>query len=341
MFILLLVLNISCKRDPVVKDPEPPVYGIEFTVPANWPQPIYTFQNNPLTEDGFRLGRKLFYETRLSKDNTISCGSCHQQFAGFAHSAHTLSHGINGLLGTRNAPALSNLNWHPAFMWDGGVNHIEVQALVPINNPVEMNENITNVIAKLNVEANYRILFKNAFGDTVITSQRMFKAMAQFMGMLTSSNSKYDKVMRNENGEEFSASEESGLTTFRQKCAVCHKEPLFSDFYYRNIGMAVSPVLNDSGRAHITGAGNDRFRFKVPSLRNVVVSWPYMHDGRCPSLDQAIDVHTSGNVVSPTLDPLLINGIPLTTQEKQNIISFLQTLTDHDFLSDPRLKNPN
>ncbi len=338
----MLALLASCRRDVKVHEPEPPVYGIQFVVPDNWPQPYYTFQNNPLSEEGFRLGRKLFFETRLSKDNTISCASCHQQFAAFSHSGHAVSHGINGLLGIRNSPVLINLNWHKAFFWDGGANHIEVQPLVPIANPVEMDETIANVITKLSADAAYRNMFKEAFGDTVITSQRMLRALAQFMGMLNSSNSKYDKVMRGEAGVAFTADEQAGLNLVRQKCTTCHTEPLFTDNTYRNIGLAVNPAVNDSGRAHITNLATDRYKFKVPTLRNIEVSSPYFHDGRANSLYQCLDMHITGNVNSPTLDPVFANGgIVLNAQEKQQVLSFLYTLTDHDFLSDPRFKSPN
>lgn len=151
LLILIFAFVQACKVDPAIPKTREgaPVFGISFNVPPGWPEPVYNYQSNILSDEGFRLGRKLFYDTRLSRDNTISCGSCHQDFAAFAHSAHSLSHGIDGLFGTRNAPALFNLNWHPNFMWDGGVNHIEVQPLAPIINPVEMDETMENVIIKL------------------------------------------------------------------------------------------------------------------------------------------------------------------------------------------------
>lgn len=338
-----MVLLEACKKDPPipVDKPEPPVYGIFFNVPQGWPQPVYNFQNNTLSEAGFKLGRKLFYDTRLSRDNTISCGSCHQDFAGFAHSAHSLSHGIDGLFGTRNAPGLFNLNWHPSFMWDGGINHIEVQPLAPITNPVEMDETINNVITKLNSDLVYQQMFIDAYGDNLINSQRIFRAIAQFQGMLVSSNSKYDKYIRGESGGTLTSSEQNGLNLFTQKCATCHTPPLFTDFSFRNNGLSFNTALNDSGRAHITSLPSDRNKFKVPSLRNVSVSGPYMHDGRFASLVQCLNHYNSGINQTENLDTVLTSGIPMTTQEMQDIINFLGALRDNDFLNDPRFKDPN
>jgi len=181
-----MLLIIACEPDASIPKPksDTPVYDIRFTIPEGWPTPLYNFDQNILTEEGFRLGRKLFYEKRLSRDNTISCGSCHQAFVAFAHSSHSVSHGVDGLLGNRNAPGLFNLNWHPTFMWDGGINHIEVQPLAPIANPVEMDEDIANVITKISVDAEYQKLFKDAYGDETVNSQRILKAIAQFQGML-------------------------------------------------------------------------------------------------------------------------------------------------------------
>lgn len=334
---------LSCRKDPPFLDakPEPPVYGINFTIPNGWPHPVYNFQNNTLSDEGFRLGRKLFYETKLSRDNTISCGSCHQQFAGFSHSAHPVSHGIDGLLGNRNAPGLFNLAWHPLFMWDGGVNHIEVQPLGPINNPVEMDETMNNIVAKLSVDPVYLELFTRVFGNPEINSQRIFKAITQFQGMSISSNSKYDKYKRGEDGGVFTQSEKRGMEIFDTKCAVCHTPPLFSDFSFRNNGLSINSHYNDSGRAHITGLPEDRNKFKTPSLRNVEVTAPYMHDGRFKTLKQCLNHYTNEINQTENLDTILTKGISLTSQESQDIINFLETLTDDEFLRDSRFSDPN
>ncbi len=325
-----IVFFAACKPDP---DLQPVASApFEFSVPQGWPQPFYSFQNNALTRDGFELGRKLFYDGRLSRDNSISCGSCHQQFAGFAHSDHTVSHGINDLVGHRNSPALFNMNWHTSFFWDGGVNHIESQPINPIQNPVEMDEKIDNIIVKLNADATYKSMFKKAFGDETINSQRIFKALAQFMGMLVSDNSKYDQFKRGET--TLSSDEMNGYDIFKANCNSCHKEPLFTDFSLRNNGLAVTSV-NDSGRAHITRDTADMYKFKIPSLRNLKYTYPYMHDGRFKTLDAVLDHYATGIVQSPTLDAKLKTGIQLTTQQRTYLLAFLNTLNDEQFVKNP------
>jgi len=334
-FVLLIAAAPGCQSDPEVI----PQSQIAFTVPANWPQPHYKFENNTLTQSGFELGRKLFFDTRLSRDNSISCGSCHQPFSAFAQLDHDISHGVDSKLGTRNSPALFNLNWHTGFFWDGGVAHIELQPINPIQNPVEMDESLDQVIAKLREDEVYRAGFKSAFGDETINSQRMLKALAQFMGMLVSSNSKYDKYVRGESGGSMTTAELKGLNVFRSKCSACHSEPLFSDFSYRNNGLTPSGI-NDSGRGRITLAAEDVYKFKVPSLRNLKYTAPYMHDGRFRTLQEVLDHYTSGIHLSPTLDPLLQNGIALSAQERSELLSFLSTLDDEIFIKDVRFQQP-
>jgi cytochrome c peroxidase len=326
----------ACSVDPDVSPEVSPEEKIELVIPQGFPQPVYNFSGNPLTADGFKLGRKLFYDPILSRDNSTSCESCHQQFAAFAHLDHPVSHGIDNQFGTRNAPALFNLIWHSSFMWDGGINHIEVQPIAPITNPIEMDETLPSVISKLKNHPEYPSLFKKAFGTDSITTQLMLRAFAQFMGMMNSYNSKYDKYLRGE--AELSAQEHSGLNIFRSRCESCHREPLFSDFTFRNNGL--DDVFADSGRAHITNLAEDIGKFKVPSLRNVAVSRPYMHDGRFQTLSQCIDHYRFHVKQSPTLDPLLTNGITLSENEKQDLLQFLSTLTDYEFINDPRFK-PN
>jgi cytochrome c peroxidase len=321
---IVFFLVIGCKKDPSLSGATDDD-TIEFLVPANWPEPVYKFQNNTLSKAGFELGRKLFYETKLSRDNTVSCGSCHQPFAAFAHIDHTVSHGVDNLLGTRNSPPIFNLNWHTSFFWDGGVNHIEMQPINPIQNPVEMDETIENVVNKLKADAGYRAMFASAFGDETVTSQRIFKAMAQFMGMMVSANSKFDRYMRGEAGGDMTSAELSGLQVFRSKCASCHKEPLFSDFTMRNNGLPTTSV-NDSGRAH-----------KVPSLRNLRYTYPYMHDGRFATLEQVLDYYTTSIHNSGPVDPAIgTTGIILSAQNKADLISFLNTLNDEAFVKDTR-----
>jgi cytochrome c peroxidase len=311
-----------------------------FQQPTNFPVPAYNFNSNPITKEGFELGRKLFYDTRLSRNNTISCGSCHIQTSAFTHHGHTFSHGIDDLIGTRNAPPIMNLAWNTSFMWDGGIVDLDLQSVAPITNPVEMDETMPNVLANLRSSSDYPALFKKAFGSEEISTTRFLKALSQFMVMCVSSNSKYDKVMRQENGERFTADEETGMAIFNQKCGACHSGSLFSDFSFRNNGLTPGS-LNDAGRYLITNLDSDKYKFKVPSLRNLAYTAPYMHDGRFQTLEAVLNHYQNQVHVMPTLDPLLnqggVTGISLTADEKIKIISFLNTLNDKAFLLDKRL----
>lgn len=308
---------------------------ITLKIPPGWPKPpTDIFAKNKLTEQGFQLGKKLFYDGRLSKDGEVSCASCHQQFASFATYDHDLSHGVNNTFSTRNAPALINLAWMTALQWDGGINHIEVQPLAPLTAPNEMGEQLDSIIFKLKKDTAYARLFKAAFGDPLINSQRILKALAQYTGSLISANSKYDKVKRGE--ASFNAYEQNGYDVFKAKCATCHKEPLFTDNSYRNNGLELNR-FNDIGRQKITNSARDSLKFKVPTLRNVQVTFPYMHDGRIFSLYQVMDHYRSGIVISqPTLDSSLKNRITMTNKEKNDVVYFLYTLTDSSFIKDPR-----
>ncbi len=333
-----LLLEACKKKDNIgiTKSPTP----LPFTIPTGWPVPqTDIFANNPLTEEGFQLGRKLFYEGKLSKDGNFPCASCHQQFAAFATYDHDLSHGFNNSFTTRNAPGLFNLAWMTKMHWDGGINHIEVQPLAPITTPNEMAEDINNVLNKLRNDPTYPSLFEAAFGDKEITTQRLLKALAQFVGSIVSSNSKYDKVLRGE--ASFNMNEQNGYNTFKEKCATCHKEPLFTDNSFRNNGLTLNNNLMDMGRMKITNQKEDSLKFKVPSLRNVQLTFPYMHDGRIPLLSTAIEHYRTGIAFNqPTLDPLLANGINMTDNQKFELVLFLNTLTDSSLINNPRYAAP-
>lgn len=322
------------KKSDVVKAPTP----VSFVVPKNFPQPVYDFSGNPLTKEGIELGRKLFYDGILSKDGNFPCASCHQQFAAFATFDHDLSHGFNNAFTTRNAQSLSNLAWQSTFHHDGGVRNLETQPLAPITAPNEMAETVENVVAKLKASGLYQQAFRDAFGDAEINSQKMLKALAQFIVTLVSANSKYDKVARGE--ARFSTAEQNGYTLFSAKCASCHKEPLFTDGSFRNNGIGLNPFLKDGGRSRITGSAADSLKFKVPSLRNVVLSYPYMHDGRFSSLQQCLEHYRSGIQQAPSLDPSLQFGLGLSNTDIVNLTAFLKTLTDSTFVNDPRFAAP-
>jgi cytochrome c peroxidase len=311
---------------------------VALKIPKGFPKPHYKFKNNKPSPEIFVLGRKLFYDPILSKDSTISCASCHQRIAAFGHIDHALSHGINGLIGKRNVPALQNLIWKDAFMWDGGVNHLEVQPLSPITNPIEMNESIAHVIEKLKHNQLYAEEFSKAFGDTAITSERILKSLAQFTGLMISANSRYDKFMRGE--DTFSIAEQNGLEIFREKCASCHEEPLFTDNSYRNNGLKPDSSLMDKGRSAITGDQFDEYKFLVPSLRNIEMTYPYMHDGRFRKLKNVIDHYASPQNFTPGAAKEMYEIGNLTEQDKKNLLAFLLTLTDKSFIYDRRFVDP-
>lgn len=311
---------------------------IVFLVPPDWPQPQYDFSKNPLTSEKIELGRMLFYDPILSRNNTISCASCHSQYTAFAHVDHDVSHGIDDKSGTRNAPALMNLAWNESFMWDGAVNHLDMQALAPITHPSEMGEHLDNVVAKLQQSPRYQALFYAAFGDSTVTGEHLLKAISQFMLTLVSADSKYDSVRRGQ--AEFSSQEQNGYRLFRQHCSSCHTEPLFTNFTFANNGLAVDTFFHDYGRMKITHDSRDSLKFKVPTLRNIEFSYPYMHDGRFKRLNDVLKHYTTGIHLSATLAQRLETPIVLTSNERVDILAFLLTLTDRTFLFNPKYSPP-
>ncbi|GAA4307688.1 cytochrome c peroxidase [Mucilaginibacter gynuensis] len=335
IILLVLIAVIACRKG---SNDAPQPDDVRFVAPSNFPQPVYSFENNAVTKNGFELGRKLFFDSGLSIDGSVSCGSCHQPFAAFANLDHSVSHGVDNCLGTRNTPPLFNLVWQQEFMWDGGVRNIEVSPLNALTNPCEMANTLTNVVDVLNKSNQYPALFNKAFGTSTVTSQLMFRALTQFMSMLVSANSKYDKHIRKETGGDFSIDEEAGYQLFIQKCSVCHKEPLFTDLSYRSNGLDL--YSEDRGRDSITQNEADRGKFRVPTLRNIEVTMPYMHDGRFNTLKRVLEHYNSGVKNNPNLDAELkkngVSGIPLTQTEQTQIIAFLKTLTDNDFIHDKR-----
>ena len=304
---------------------------LSFRVAPHFPEPIYKIEGNIVSEKIFQLGKRLFYDPLLSRNNSISCGSCHISQHGFTHHGHDVSHGVDDRLGTRNSMPLMNLAWSSTFFWDGGVHDLDLTAAAPIENHVEMDESLSNVIKKLQDDESYRVLFKDAFGSNEINSAQFFKAMGTFMAMLISDNAKYDKVM---NGKaKFTADEQRGYSVFHHKCASCHREPLFTDYTFRNNGLPINPA-NDWGRYTITGQDNDRLKFKVPSLRNLKYTAPYMHDGRLYTLQAVLNHYNREVQYTQTLDPILkLNiGIQLTKAQQSDLLAFLNTLNDESFI---------
>ena len=312
---------------------------LEVAIPSNFPPLAQDIESNYPTEKGFELGRKLFYDGRLSADGTISCSFCHEQGSAFTHHGHQLSHGINNLEGIRNAPPVQNMAFQSEYFYDGASNSITMLSIVPIHNPVEMNESLEGIAAKLKQDREYVKLFSQAFEDGLVSSGNILKALGQFMTMMISADSRYDKFRRNEPGGTLTATERQGMELFQQKCATCHATDLFTDNSFRNNGLPPNPNLNDKGREVVTGFVADRYKFKVPSLRNIELTAPYMHDGRFGSLQSVLNFYSNGVMHSETLDPQLNQngtlGIPLTESEKMALIAFLKTLTDTGFISNP------
>jgi cytochrome c peroxidase len=305
-----------------------------FQKPKFWPEPQYDFRKNPLSQAKIELGKALFYDPILSRDKTISCASCHLSYTAFTHVDHALSHGIADKIGNRNSPALMNLAWGKSFMWDGSINHLDMQALAPISNPLEMDEKIENVVLKLKKSDLYPSLFAKAYGDSSVTGERTLKAISQFLLTLVSANSKYDSVMRKET--EFTNQEKVGYALFQKNCNSCHVEPLFTNNAFENNGLALDTGLKDFGKMAISHKLSDSLKFKVPTLRNVQFSFPYMHDGRFKKLKHVLNHYTSGIQKGPTLSKHLEKPISLSADEKADLIAFLFTLSDKTFLFDPK-----
>ncbi len=304
--------------------------GVQLKYPDYFPKPNYDLKNNPLSNETIALGRLLFYDAILSKNNTISCASCHSSYNAFAHTDHSLSHGINDLIGKRNAPGLMNLAWHKLFMWDGAINHLDMQALAPINHPKEMGESMNNIVDKLKKKHPYPTLFKRAFRDSIITGENILKALSQFQLCLISAESKYDQVKKNR--KKFSDQENRGYVLFKTNCNFCHTEPLFSNYTFANNGLAIDSTLNDFGRWQVTKKSTDSLMFKIPSLRNLSYTYPYMHDGRFNTINQVINHYTKGIKQSANLATELKKGILLSSNEKTDLIAFLLTLNDSAFV---------
>lgn len=332
--IIFSYLTGSCKKDTNPNNLE----FLQQVIPEGFPDPAYRFADNPLTKEGFELGRKLFYDGVLSLDGNFPCASCHQQIAGFGTYEHDRSHGYNGSHTLRNAPVLFNLPWQTKFHWGGEFNSLFDEAAQPINGHIEMAESFNGVIGKLQKDADYRKMFKEVFRSNFIRPEFILKALAQFTGYLTSANSKYDRYKKGQ--ANFTAQELNGYQIFQANCATCHPEPMFTDYSFRNNGLAVDNLLNDYGRMRVTNDPADSLKFKVPSLRNVRISSNYMHDGRFNTLAQCINHYRTSIQQSATLDPLLTNGVLLTDAQATDLGLFLRTLTDSSFIQDARFSKP-
>lgn len=324
----------SCKHESVYN----PLQPVSFLVPQGWPAPEYNFSNNALTEEGVALGRELFYDGRLSKDGNYPCSSCHEQAAGFTHEDHPLAHGYGGNHTNRNPPGIYNMAWYKEYFQDGSMKKLEDIYISHITAPNEMAETVENVLSKLRADAKYRAMFRAAFHSNEINADLMTKALSQFVLTIVSNNSKYDKVKRGE--ATFSLPEQLGYDIFKTKCVTCHKEPLFTDMTYRNIGMTLDADLKDHGRKKVTGLSSDSLKFRVLSLRNAQSTRPFGHDGRFFSFTNMYFHYDHGVVTGPTTDPLVVPNIPLSNFEQGQLTAFLNTLTDSVMINNPKFKKP-
>ena len=339
LFLFLLSSCLKEKNIELTNSPTPYVLNI----PSNFP-PVEIPDENPLTVEGVRLGRHLFWENRMSGDNSMSCASCHAPQYAFSDPSPS-SIGINGDSSKRNSMVLQNLAWSNDFFWDGSVITLEEQILLPVMDSTEMDESWSNFLNEIKFDNLYRELFYDAFGTLEPDSTHAAKAIAQFLRTMISSNSKYDKVLRYE--ANFTPDENAGFSSFNSltggDCFHCHGGILGTDLSYKNNGLDEFPI--DSGRGLVTLNPLDNFKFKVPSIRNIEYSAPYMHDGRFNTIDQVIDFYSTGiHANSPNIDPLIEfasqGGVQLNPTERMQLKAFLLTLSDSSFINNPDFSNP-
>ena len=308
-----------------------------FKMSAAFPMPDLP-RDNPLTVERVELGKKLFFEKRVSINDEQSCADCHSQEKAFTD-GRPLAHGAEGIVGPRNTMPLFNLAWKREFFWDGRATSIREQVLQPIQNPIEMHQSLTNLVVKLTKGGDYPAMFKAAFGSPEITVEKIALALENYLLTLTSFNSKFDRVLRGQ--ETFTPEEQRGFQLFSTEydprrgqfgadCFHCHGGPLFRSQGFANNGL--DATFKDIGREKVTGKESDRGKFAVPSLRNVSLTGPYMHDGRFKTLDEVVEHYVSGVKRSATLDPNIAKhpdgGVPLSDSDKKALVAFLKTLTD-------------
>lgn len=310
--------------------------------------------SNPITDNGATLGRVLFYDTKLSANNTISCASCHVQSNGFAD-PNQFSTGFEGGLTGRNSMGLSNAKYYEngAFFWDERASSLEEQTLMPIQDHVEMGMTLAELETKLQGEEYYQYLFEQAFGDNAVTSERIARAMSQFIRAMVSYESKYDVGLAANNGNDngnfsnFSELENLGKNLFmsrRTNCSRCHITDVFVGDQARNNGL--DATTTDAGLGAVTGDTRDDGKFKTNSLRNIELTAPYMHDGRFATLEEVVEHYNSGVQNHPNLDNRLrqrgggVRRLNLSQQEKTALVEFLKTLTDNEFTSDVKFSDP-
>ncbi|NND77010.1 MAG: cytochrome-c peroxidase [Flavobacteriales bacterium] len=353
----IVMVVVACEKDddPMTPTSVPVVYddtAYELYI-GSFPDPDIP-ADNALTQQKVHLGKMLFYETKLSALDNQSCATCHRQSGAFSDTAQ-FSLGTFGDLGGRQTMEVINLAWNTnGFFWDGRSPTLRHQSLQPIQNPVEMAETLDNVVAKLDQEQMYKDQFIRAFGDDDITSERMGLAMEQFMMTIVSNDSKYDRVLAG--SVNFTESEQRGSDLFFAEynpffpdisgadCAHCHSGINFENDQFMNNGLDTDAAFTDLGRFDFTGLDEDKAKFKVPTLRNIEMSPPYMHGGRFQTLEEVVDHYNEGIQISSTVDPAIANteatGLMLSEEDKTDLVNFLKTLTDDTFLNNLEYTDP-
>jgi cytochrome c peroxidase len=360
-FVILIALAVfySCSKDkdPVTPTPistppnntSPTPYTLNIptifaqTLPAPFNPP-----NNPLTVEGIELGRHLFYDPILSGDGTQSCATCHAPTLAFTDT-NQFSTGIDGLKGNRNSMPIFNAAWNfnNKFFWDGRALGLEGQAFGPVRNPIEMHNTWPNAVASLQNHPTYPNMFNAAFGTPTVDSVLVVRAISQFERTLISANSKFDRYLLGM--EALTPQEASGFNLFMDQqggdCFHCHGSagnPLWTDNDFHNNGL--DATFTDLGLGGVTGNPADNGKFKTPSLRNLIFTAPYMHDGRFQTIDEVLDFYSTGVQMSSTIDPMMEHaangGVQLTAQEKANLKAFLLSLTDNSFITNPNFQAP-
>lgn len=301
----------------------------KIVLPRHFPKPNYELD---IDLQKFELGKQLFFDPIFSKDSTISCASCHQQSFAFADS-RPFSIGVRQQKGKRNAPPLQNLLWSNTFFWDGGVHNIELIPLNPITNEKELDETMLNIASKINRNNRYRDFAKKIYLADTFTTYQLLEVLTHYQAGLISDHSRFDDYLRG--NIQLTSLENEGYALFQKKCGHCHQGPLQSDYRYRNNGVYKTGD-KDLGRYEISLIASDIGKFKTPSLRNIALTAPYMHNSSLSSLEEVLDHYESGIHHSETLDSSLRRNIIFRPDEKTKIIAFLRTLTDTSFIRNTR-----
>lgn len=327
VLLLMAVVIVGCKKEEKF-NPTPYILDLKLGFPAPNIDP-----NNPLTEESIALGKALFYDTRLSSDNTISCASCHKAEFAFADNLD-ISPGVKGRLGKRNAPSIVNLAFAPFLNTDGGVPRLEVQPNVPIEDENEMDFHVLRISDRLNADEKYLELAAKAY-DSDINPYVITRSLANFMRIFISDDSRYDRYLVEE-GFNLTKQEADGMALFfgKAKCSECHYGHNFTNYTFTNNGAKAE--YEDVGRAGVTIKQEDRFLYRVPTLRNAELTAPYMHDGSIATLEDVLVSYGFGGHNHPKKDPI-ISSIHLSSSEQAQIIAFIKTLTDESFIHNPEL----